>query len=210
MLEAVIDILKLIIILVIAIVPHEYAHGWMANKLGDPTAKDAGRLTLNPLKHIDPFGTIILPGILLILMSLGMNWFLFGWAKPVPVNFARLNNPKRDMIYVAIAGPVTNILIAVIFIQLLKFNLSPANSSLIEEAIFLNLLLAIFNMVPIPPLDGSRVVMGLLPNRLAASYMQLEPYGMVIVFALLYFGLFRSFVLPIVYALGRLLGVQFS
>ena len=210
MLEAVIGILKFIIILIIAIVPHEYAHGWVANKLGDPTAKDAGRLTLNPLKHVDPFGTIILPGILLTLMYLGMNRFLFGWAKPVPVNFARLNNPKRDMILVAIAGPITNIFIAIIFIQLLKFDIFPTNASFLQTAIFLNVLLAVFNMMPIPPLDGSRVVMGLLPRSLAIAYMRLEPYGMLIVFALFYFGLFEKIVLPLVYLLGQWLGVHFS
>ncbi len=210
MFEYILEIFKLLIVLIVAIVPHEYAHGWVANKLGDPTAKEAGRLTLNPLKHIDPFGTIILPGILLTLMFLGMNKFLFGWAKPVPVNFARLQNPKRDMMLVGIAGPITNILIAIVLIQLLKLNLFPSGQELLQSAIFLNVLLAVFNMIPIPPLDGSRVVMGLLPNRWAYFYMQLEPYGILIVFALFYLGLFRNVVIPIVSVVGRFLGIEFS
>jgi Zn-dependent protease len=204
------QIIAIIIILFSAIVLHEYAHGWMANKLGDPTAKEAGRLTLNPIKHVDPVGTILVPGVLLALILLGYNQFIFGWAKPVPVNFMRLRHPKRDMMWVGLAGPAINVALAIVFSQMLKLSLSPANRELIILAIFINLLLAIFNMVPIPPLDGSRLLMGLLPNNLAISYARLERYGLFIVVGLLYVGLFERIVLPVVDFCGHLLGVNFS
>lgn len=192
-----------------AIILHEYAHGWMASRLGDPTAKEAGRLTLNPLKHIDPVGTIILPGTLLIMSLFSHNNMIFGWAKPVPVNFLRLNNPKRDMILVGLAGPATNIALAYLFSLILKFNSAFQFHDIIVFAVYINLLLAVFNMIPIPPLDGSRLMMGLLPNKIALAYSRLEPYGILIVFALLYMGLFEVFVLPVVAVIGYLLGVSF-
>lgn len=196
----------LIVILFSAVILHEYAHGWAAYKLGDSTAKDAGRLSLNPLKHIDPFGTLLLPTALIVLRMLGFPVFIFGWAKPVPVNFHRLNNPRRDMIWVGLAGPLINILLAVIFSQWLKTDLPSAASQLMEMAIFFNLLLATFNMIPIPPLDGSRLVMGLLPGRYAAFYSRLEPYGILIVAALIPLGLFHHVVLPAVVWMAHLLG----
>jgi len=202
-------IFKILLILFSAIVLHEYAHGWMAYKLGDPTAKMQGRLSLNPLRHIDPIGTVLLPGILIAMRMMGYNTFVFGWAKPVPVNFTRLRNPKRDMIWVGLAGPAINVALALAFSLLVNPKLSFENLDLVHLAIFINLLLATFNMIPIPPLDGSRLVMGLLPNRLAASYARLERYGILIVIILLYFGIFESVVLPIVDHFGKMLGVEF-
>jgi len=203
------EILFIIIILFPAFVIHEYAHAWTANKLGDPTAKNAGRLTLNPLKHIDPFGSIVLPAILIVLRALGSPLLPIAFAKPVPVNFLRLSNPKRDMILVGLAGPAINIIIAVGFSFLYRLSLPSIGKELITFIIIINLLLAIFNMIPIPPLDGSRLVMGLLPNSLLLQYSRLEKYGILIVFLLLPLGLFEKIVWPIVKMSGQLLGVQF-
>lgn len=197
------EILKIAFIFIYAIILHECAHGWVAHKLGDPTAKTLGRLTLNPLKHIDPVGTVILPAMLFYFHSPVM----FGWAKPVPVNFLSLRNPKRDMMWVGIAGPIVNVALAVLFSLLLKLNLSASNLKVAESAIVINLVLAIFNMIPIPPLDGSRLVMGLLPRGIAIRYAQLERYGMFLVLLLLYAGLFDTLVWPIVQSLAKILGV---
>lgn len=199
------------IALVPAIVLHEYAHGWVAFRLGDQTAKLAGRLTLNPISHVDPFGSIILPGILIFsyFAGLSLHLFLFGWAKPVPVNFLKLRNPRRDMMIVAVAGPLTNIIIAVILSQIMRL-LLPGTRPFYDAlllAIELNLTLAVFNMIPIPPLDGSRIVTGLLPGRMAVVYNQFESYGIVLVLILLQVGL-MSFIHPIVAFLSGLIGVK--
>ncbi len=195
--------------LVPAIVLHEYAHGWTANRLGDPTAKLLGRLTLNPIKHIDPIGTIVVPGLLLFAYLSGWtrSLFLFGWAKPVPVNFSRLNNPKRDMMLVAVAGPIVNVVLAFAVAQLIRSGLFAQWQEILQWALELNLVLAVFNMIPIPPLDGSRIVTGFLPNRLAYSYARLEPYGILIVLVLLQLGLL-DFVHPVIKSLAALLGVS--
>lgn len=170
-----VEITLFIFILGMAVIVHECAHGWVALLCGDPTAKMLGRLTLNPIKHIDPIGTILVPVV--TKMTLG---FPFGWAKPVPVNFAALRHPKRDMMLVAFAGPLSNILIAVL--ATLALPLAPKFLGLM---IIVNLFLAIFNLVPIPPLDGSRIVTGLLPNSLARQYLFLEPFGFIILLVLL-------------------------
>ena len=168
-----------------------------------------GRLTLNPIAHIDPIGTIFLPLILIITHSP----VLFGWAKPVPVDFFNLNNPKRDMIWVGLAGPAANIIFAIILSLLFKIPLLTANYlavSVITTAITANLVLAVFNLLPIPPLDGSRIVMGLLPYNLGVEYAKIEPYGFIIIFALLWMGFINTIIWPIVIFLANLLIGHFS
>lgn len=171
----------------IAITMHEAAHGWAAWKLGDDTAKQLGRVTFNPLVHIDRFGTIILPAILITV-----GGFLFGWAKPVPVNFGRLGHPRRDMILVAAAGPGINIGLAILsaiglhFVQFLGPEVGEWVARNLINSINLNLLLAVFNMLPLPPLDGGRVAVGLLPYRLALPLAKLEPYGLFILIGLIF------------------------
>ena len=190
-----------------AVIIHEYAHGWIAWKLGDWTARNAGRLTLNPLAHIDPIGTILLPLLLLATRSP----VVFGWAKPVPVNFHSLGNPKKDMIWVGLAGPAANILFAILLSFILKFFALTGNlllTKVLTTAIIINLVLAIFNILPIPPLDGSRVVMGMLPRELGIRYAKLEPYGFIIIFGLLYLGLIGSVIWPLVMYFARLLGAN--
>lgn len=194
--------LVIITFLFFSVIFHEVAHGWVASRLGDPTARLYGRLTLNPLKHIDPLGTFVVPLVLRIL-----GFYPIGWAKPVPVNYANLRNPRTDMIWVALAGPGTNIALALFASLLLKlFPFSPGQE-LFSIAILLNLLLALFNLIPIPPLDGSRVVLGLLPARLARSYAQLESFGLILVFVLLNFHLF-DFIWSLVIRLAGVLGVD--
>src|SRR3954471_21965300 len=167
---------------IIAITFHEAAHAFVARALGDDTASRLGRVTLNPLKHIDPFGTVLLPGVLLLSHSP----FLFGYAKPVPVNFRNLNHPRLDMVWVALAGPVTNILLALAAaatFHALPF--VPADyakwvADNLKNSLVINAVLAVFNMMPIPPLDGGRVAVGLLPRPLGYALSRLEPYGMLI------------------------------
>src|SRR4249919_523858 len=174
---------------IIAITFHEAAHAFVARALGDDTASRLGRVSLNPLKHIDPVGTILLPGILLLARSP----FLFGYAKPVPVNFSALRNPRRDMVWVAAAGPAMNIALATV--AALAFHLVgflPMNSAHwvaenLQNALIINVVLAIFNLFPLPPLDGGRIAVGLLPNVLARQLARLEPYGMMILIGLLIF-----------------------
>ena len=184
-----------IIPLLFAITLHEAAHGWIASKLGDHTARMMGRVTLDPTKHIDPIGTIAIP-LVLLLSSSG---FIFGWAKPVPINFNALRNGKTGMIWVALAGTGANIVMAIcwLFIMIIAINMNI--TVLIEMGrvgILVNCVLAVFNLLPIPPLDGSRVISALLPNRLAYQYNQLEQYGLYILLGLMFLGGFNYLVRP--------------
>ena len=186
------DVLWLIIFVVVpAIVLHEVAHGLSAYLLGDPTAKDRGRLTLNPINHIDPVGSLLVPGLLFLAHYLGMtrSLMLFGWAKPVPVNFRNLRPMRLGVALVALAGPVTNIILAFIFSKLYIWPAMSQFTHICAWGVLFNLILAVFNMIPIPPLDGSRVLSSVLPPKLASYYSRLEPFGIIIVILLLNFGM---------------------
>lgn len=199
--------LIILAIILFSVIIHENAHGWVAERYGDPTARLSGRLTLNPLPHIDPVGTILFP-ILLLMISRGR--FALGWAKPVPVDFRNLRNPKQDMMKVGAAGPFSNILLALLCVMILKI-VEPLPKSLLAQTVgfgvFINLLLAAFNLVPIPPLDGSRIIMGLLPPQAAYNYSKLEPFGIFIVLLVLFvFNLIEPLI-HLVKHLCHLLGV---
>ena len=190
-------------ILILSLGIHEAAHGWVALKCGDTTARDLGRITLNPLAHIDPFMTVILP--VFLMMTTG---FIFGGAKPVPVNFYNLRRPYRDMALVALAGPLSNVLIAILLSFLYKALIQTGvwepgmlGPRILEAGVFLNLLLAVFNMIPIPPLDGSRIMAWLLPESLRAPYVRLESLGMMLVMLLIFSGFLRGSILGAILAM---------
>jgi Zn-dependent protease len=185
-----------------AVTLHEVGHGWAANKLGDSTAKDMGRLSVNPLKHIDPMGTIAVP-----LITFFISGFIFGWAKPVPVNWNKLRNTKRDIALVALAGPAANLIMIIFWLFIAKLFISLANEGnfianlltlMAWAGIVINSLLMILNLFPLPPLDGSRVVFSLLPPQLAYRYSKIEPYGLIILVVLLASGVLFKIIGPII------------
>ena len=180
---------------IFAITLHEAAHGYVARHFGDFTAHAEGRISLNPLRHIDPFGTVALPLILLAVSKLFGGGILFGWAKPVPVNFANLRHPKRDMLWVAAAGPLSNFAMALFWALMIKIGLSlPGNYFALPLAlmgaagVFFNIIIMVLNLVPLPPLDGGRILVSLLPHRMAYGVSRIEPYGFFILILLLFSG----------------------
>ena len=191
-----------VVVLIFSAVIHEYMHGWMADRLGDSTAKDAGRLTMNPIVHLDFFGSLLLPFLLVITGSP----FVFGWAKPVPFNPYNLKDQKYGIAKVAIAGPAANLITALFFGFVLRFAPLGDNVMLITLLaiiVQINLLLMIFNLVPIPPLDGSKVLMSFLPTEARNTYMKLERYGMILVMFFIIFAF--NLIIPIINFLFRLI-----
>ena len=188
---------------VFAITLHEAAHGYVAKAVGDRTAEMQGRITLNPLKHIDPVGTILVPGALILAAKFGGPQFVFGWAKPVPVNFGNLRDPKRDMLWVAAAGPGANFAMAVLWAVLLKAAMPAGgleNPHLLQMArigVSVNLVLMALNLLPVPPLDGGRIAVSLLPVHAGHAFARIEPYGLFIVVGLLALGLLDNVMAPL-------------
>ncbi|GAB1368958.1 site-2 protease family protein [Azonexus hydrophilus] len=199
---------------VFAITLHEAAHGYAARHFGDPTAWQAGRISLNPLRHIDPVGTVLIP-LLILLFSAGS--FLFGYAKPVPVNFGRLRNPKQDMFWVALAGPAANLFMALVWAALLKLAWEmPVNdftvplSEMSKLGVIINCVLMVLNLLPLPPLDGGRIAVSLLPYPLASKFAQLERWGFPILLLLLFTGILGLVMSPLVQMLAGLIETLFG
>lgn len=195
---------------IFAITLHEAAHGYVARMFGDPTAYQAGRISLNPARHIDPVGTLLVPvAILLLSKLLGSPGMLFGWAKPVPVDFNRLRRPKQDMLWVALAGPAANLLMAILWVFSLRLFLESGMQrsfwfEMARAGVQINLVLMALNLLPVPPLDGGRILFSLLPNRLAWQYSKIEPYGLMIVVLLLVTDVLWTLMRPVL-ALGTMI-----
>jgi len=191
---------------ILAITMHEAAHGYAAKYFGDPTAYKAGRISLNPAKHIDPIGTILVPAILFVVSKLTMGaGFLFGWAKPVPVIFSNLHHPKQDMLWVAFAGPGANLFMACCWALILKLAMILPITEFTKPMLLMgiagieiNVVLMVLNLLPLPPLDGGRIVESLLPDSLAEQFSRIEPYGLMILLILLFSGVLGAIVLPMI------------
>ncbi len=200
------DILITLAIVLFSLIIHEVMHGVVAEKLGDDTARDAGRITLNPIPHIDPFGSILLPGFLLFIGSP----FVLGAAKPVPVNFNNLRNPKSGMALVSIAGPMSNFVLAILFALPITFGLLEGPMADIwTKAALINMVLAVFNLLPIPPLDGSKILASLLPEKAMYWILSMEQYGFIIVIALLFTGVLQQILAPILFLFAIVMGLSF-
>ncbi len=201
-----------------AITLHEAAHGYAARHFGDYTAANAGRITLNPLRHIDPVGTIAVPLLILVMSKLlGGGGILFGWAKPVPVNFGQLRNPKRDMLWVAAAGPGANLFMAACWALVLKLAdglpwnyFSQPLLGMARIGISINVVLMVLNLLPLPPLDGGRIAVSLLPSRVAWRFAMLEPYGFMILLVLLFSGVLGAVLSPFIRLVLAVLGALFN
>ena len=203
---------------IFAITVHEAAHGYVARHFGDLTAEKAGRISLNPLRHIDPFGTILLPLMMFLASKLVMgNGLLFGWAKPVPVNFNQLRQPKKNMLWVAAAGPGANLLMAFFWAAIIKFGISVPDGTYAKPMILMgiagieiNVVLMVLNLLPLPPLDGGRIAVSLLPNKLAWKFAQIEPYGFVILLVLLVSGVLGVVLWPLITITKQMIVILFG
>jgi len=196
---------------IFAITAHEAAHGYAAKYFGDFTAFNAGRISLNPLRHIDPFGTLLLPAL-----SIMLGGILFGWAKPVPVDFGKLRQPKKDMLWVAAAGPAANFIMAIFWVFVIKFAANMPESMALPLALMgkagvsINIVLMVLNLLPLPPLDGGRIAVSLLPRHLAIKFAQLERYGFVILIVLLFSGVLSKILSPIIGLVYALIATIFG
>jgi Zn-dependent protease len=202
---------------VFAITLHEAAHGYVARHYGDMTAHQEGRITLNPLRHIDPIGTVALPLVLLVAGKLFGGGIIFGWAKPVPVNFANLRHPKRDMLWVAAAGPLSNLAMTLLWALVFKLATSIPGSTfglplalMGAAGVFFNIIIMVLNLVPLPPLDGGRILVSLLPHRMAWRFARIEPYGFLILIVLLFTGVLGYLLWPAIVALMALVALLFG